>query len=350
MPHNSGNHNDGNKVPDNVIALPVKLHPEITELTDEHKVVQHPATHVASQEVPDVVFQVDAASGSEENPVDGIEVLVNLAKLGKIDPWNIDILQVADEYLKALDEYSVLNLKLTGKTLLMAAILLRMKSDKLAGVDYLTLTPPIEEADFGEDADWNEMQASYPYHSPFETIKNMTLEALNGLFGKLDKTLDRRTSTKAHRKRRVTLDDLIREFQVYEEIERRKALQEAVERVDKRRQRRQNYENLSTDEIIELAHDEFIEETIMDVKAVLYGLWANEEKVELKALFKELPVDRVSIFVAVLFLASRGEAYIEQDEFYKELYVLPESAVPALSTDELLIQMATDNDALEEAV
>jgi hypothetical protein len=205
-----------------------------------------------------------------------------------------------------------------------------MKSDQLSGINYLDLGPGIEDSDFGDDAEWHEMQlAASAYgngvHSPFDVIKNMTLEALGGLFGKLDQTLDRRTSTKAHRKRRVTLDDLIREFQVYEEIERRRALHEAVEKVDKRRQRRQNYENLSAEEIVDLAHDEFIEETVMDVRACLAGMWVDNERVTLKELFKVMPaIDRVSVYVAILFLTSRGQAALDQKEFYSDLFILPQ--------------------------
>ena len=34
----------------------------------------------------------------QEAEVDGIDILVNMAKQGKIDPWNIDIVDVTDKY------------------------------------------------------------------------------------------------------------------------------------------------------------------------------------------------------------------------------------------------------------
>ena len=70
-------------------------------------------------------------------PIDGIAILVNLARTGKIDPWNIDIVEVTDQYLQMLGELKSQDLKLTGKTLLFAAILLRMKSDSMAGINFL---------------------------------------------------------------------------------------------------------------------------------------------------------------------------------------------------------------------
>lgn len=85
------------------------------------------------------------ANGMTNNvslPEDGIEILVSLAKSGQIDPWNLDIVEVADEYLKAVAELKESDLKITGKTILYLAVLLRMKSDQLAGIDYLD---PLED-------------------------------------------------------------------------------------------------------------------------------------------------------------------------------------------------------------
>src|SRR5579872_6861849 len=78
-------------------------------------------------------------------PQDGIEILVHMAKTGQLDPWNIDIVQVADQYLQAVSELKASDLRITGKTLLFLAILLRMKSDQLAGIHYLD---PPQEVDF----------------------------------------------------------------------------------------------------------------------------------------------------------------------------------------------------------
>ena len=64
--------------------------------------------------------QTTSAQGVE---VDGIEILVNMAKQGKIDPWNVDIVEVTDKYLTHLFQSKAQNLRLTGRTLLFAAII-----------------------------------------------------------------------------------------------------------------------------------------------------------------------------------------------------------------------------------
>ena len=80
----------------------------------------------------------------QEAEVDGIEILVNMAKQGKIDPWNVDIVEVTDKYLMHLFQSKAQNLRLTGRTLLFAAILLKLKSNVLEGLDVLDFEPQPE--------------------------------------------------------------------------------------------------------------------------------------------------------------------------------------------------------------
>ena len=67
----------------------------------------------------------------QEAEVDGIEILVNMAKQGKIDPWNIDIVEVTDKYFMHIFQSKGKNLRLTSRALLFAAILIKLKSNVL---------------------------------------------------------------------------------------------------------------------------------------------------------------------------------------------------------------------------
>ena len=46
----------------------------------------------------------------------------------KIDPWNIDILDVTEKYLQRMIELKSLNLRVASRTLLFAAILCELQS------------------------------------------------------------------------------------------------------------------------------------------------------------------------------------------------------------------------------
>ena len=95
----------------------------------------------------------------QEAEVDGIEILVNMAKQGKIDPWNVDIVEVTDKYLMHLFQSKAQNLRLTGRTLLFAAILLKLKSNVLEGIDVLDFEPQHQD-EFNYD---DEMPLDYVY-------------------------------------------------------------------------------------------------------------------------------------------------------------------------------------------
>lgn len=247
-------------------------------------------------------------------PVDGIEILVNLAKTGKIDPWNINIVEVTDQFLQALGELKAQDLKLTAKTLLYAAILLRMKSDSLAGINFLEISSDAPE--LLDDPDWAEEPAA-PL-SPLEKIARV--------FESLDQVIRRRTSVKQPRQRKVTLTDLIAELQKLEALDKKRRLRETVESAERRRM--QAVADLSSEDIVELAHEEFIEDTILRMQAILERFFNADEPISLTQLETEGRIDRVSAYLAVLFLAARGEVDLHQEGFYTELYIGPAELSP----------------------
>lgn len=269
---------------------------------------------------PDVV-----AESLNSTPIDGIEILVNLAKTGKIDPWNIDIVEVTDQYLQMLAELKSQDLKLTGKTLLYAAILLRMKSDSLSGRNFLEIEEPEEQ--------WDDdfLELGIESNAPVPPLKKLAQA-----FNSLDQLIRRRTSVKQPRNRKVTLNDLIQELKKYEALERKRRLKETVEKAERRRVR--NYTHLSAEEIVDLAHEEFIEDTILRLKDILERFFLHDEAISLTQLEEEGKIDRVSAYIAVLFLASRGEVDLQQEQFYSELYVAPQllSRPDAVTDDETL--------------
>ena len=71
---------------------------------------------------------VESVSNAATSPFDAIEIIMNMAKTGKIDPWNIDVVKVYDEYMKKLKELNEnRNIKLIGKTFVPAADLVNLK-------------------------------------------------------------------------------------------------------------------------------------------------------------------------------------------------------------------------------
>ena len=255
------------------------------------------------------------APENKNTEVDGIEILVNMAKQGKIDPWNVNIVDVYDNYMMQVFKAKGQNLKLTGRTILFAAILLRLKSNILEGIDVLDFEPQEEISEFEYNDD--ELDYSEDYISTNNVIS-------------IDEVLQRRTSVRLNHNRVVTLRDLIRQLEFYEMLDKKASLQNAHERA---KRRVQNYARLSPDDIINLAHDEYIENGVERLRANLDEILNRQDKIELNELTL-LGMDRVNAYISLLFLTVDSDYDLRQDEFYGDLYVVRYTAPERVEEDD----------------
>lgn len=239
----------------------------------------------------------------KDGNVDTIEILVDLARSGKIDPWNIDIVDLYDKYMERLSQLKIKNLKSIGRALLFTSILLRLKSNVIEGLSLEDLEP--QEDEFFEDDDF---EADYE-------AEQLQLPSSNVI--SFDEVLQRRTSVRLNRNRNVTLKDLIRHLEFYEQLEKKQSLKNALER-QKRRVR--DYSKLKAKDILNLAHDEYIETVVEKMRQNLEQIFKKEEKIELRELTL-LGFDKSSAYIAVLFLMVKDDIDIVQEDFYGKLYV-----------------------------
>ncbi len=232
---------------------------------------------------------------------DAIEIILDLVRMGKVDPWNIDIVDLYDKYMARIAELKQDNLRSVGKAILFSATLLKIKSDIFQGISINDFEP--EPLDYFEDDDFG-----------FDDAEQMQFPTNNVV--SFDEVLQRRTSVRLNRKRTVTLKDLIRHIQFYEDLEKKYAIKSAL---DKKERRVRNYASLKASDIKELAHEEYVEEVVEKMRQNLVQILSREEQIELRELCL-LGFDRSSAFIALLFLEREGEYEIYQEEFYKELF------------------------------
>ncbi len=58
-----------------------------------------------------------------------LDLLLSLVVAGKMDPWEIDIVEISDRYLEKLGELRELDLRISARTILAASIVVRLKSE-----------------------------------------------------------------------------------------------------------------------------------------------------------------------------------------------------------------------------
>ena len=235
---------------------------------------------------------------------DGVEILVNMAKTGKIDPWNIDIADITEKYFEHVIQMKSNNLKVTGRTILFLAILLKLKSNILEGIEFEQFETQDVEYDDNFSDDWGDDIA------PVEQLPTNNVISLS-------EVLERRTSTRLNRNRVVTLQDLIKQLEFYEQLDKKLSLKNKLERA-KRRVR--SYASLSTEDIVNLAHDEYIKDSVDKLHENLIRIFEKEEKININTLTL-LGLDKISVYIGMLFLSAESEYELEQDEFYSDVYV-----------------------------
>src|SRR3990167_3010217 len=76
---------------------------------------------------------------SKADEVTWQSIIYELVKTEQMDPWDIDISLLTQKYIDMLRTLKEHDFRISGKVLLAAAILLKMKSNKLVGEDLSEL-------------------------------------------------------------------------------------------------------------------------------------------------------------------------------------------------------------------
>ncbi|MFA6225643.1 MAG: segregation/condensation protein A [Methanoregula sp.] len=235
--------------------------------------------------------------GALEDP---IEILVGLAERGEIDPWNINIIEVTDRFLKELERRRELNLKLSGRTLFYAATLLRMKSEQLE-----ILASPDEEE--GED-DGDSLGEDYDGLPDGEIEYTGRL----GIVERLEHEIQRRLDRKNMRKSPITLFELITELKNIEKEERRC-----------RRMAADPTEAflVDADDVCSIAHDEGYQAASSYVLEGCLSCLEIDGEMTLAELCEKLGWGMPEVYIPLLFLAHEGRCSLRQEEFFGDIWV-----------------------------
>jgi len=225
---------------------------------------------------------------SEFETSEPLGILVELARVGKIDPWDIDIVQLTDGFLRRVEELKQMDLRISSRTLLYSAILLRMKSSGILDVEEEEVDT--FDSDFPDDPEFPE-PAEFP----------------------IPKLPVRRVST-----RPVTLNELILEL---------KKAEKSLSRKNEKKARQSSEESnprpkLTTGDVLGIAHDEAISSRLALMWERLAELFTKQSVVVFSSIL-ERSEDRIMDYLSLLFLASSRKIWLFQNEVFEELYIYP---------------------------
>jgi len=211
-----------------------------------------------------------------EEEITPIDILLQLVTMGKVDPWNIDIVDITEKYIERIREMQDLDLRVSARAILAASILLRMKTEALLYTKEDDGEEQKEEERIRVDVD--------PYVPPLRRAE-----------------------------RYYTLDDLI------------EALMDALEETEKRKPKKKKEVKIE-EEIFVV--DDFrvdIEKHVNKLYEIVRELYSNtRDKIAFwELVFDPSPKIVARTFLYLLFLANMGKIELIQEEPFGEIFVVP---------------------------
>jgi segregation and condensation protein A len=225
----------------------------------------------------------------ENDDISWKAILLDLVNSEQMSPWDIDISVLTQRYIERIKQLKETNLKVSGKVLLAAAILLKIKSKRLVGEDLNEFDRLIAASEVSEEQFYDELEQEL---------------AKGEAAGMHDQSLELLPRLPQPRKRKVSVYDLVR------------ALEKALE-VKKRR-------------LFNSLHDVnvVVPEKKMDIGAAMQSLYAKlltffakgKRKLTFSSLVpSKIKEDKVYTFIPLLHLSNEGKVELEQKEHFGEI-------------------------------
>ena len=223
---------------------------------------------------------------SDKDEVMWKKILIDLVSADDMDPWNIDVGLLSNKYIEKVRNLQKHDFRISGKVVLTAAILLKIKSDRLIGEDFeeldrLLATIDEAEEDLGvhEDLDIPKFNEDVPHLIP---------------------------RTPQPRKRKVSIYDLV------------KALQQAL---DVKKRRVWNSAPPTDVEIPTKPREitEIIKEVYGKIRA--YFLKSQDPLRFSKLLTSQKKEDKISTFIPLLHLSQQDKIELEQQKSFGDINI-----------------------------
>ncbi len=225
---------------------------------------------------------------TEQGEVTWQDIIYNLIRSEEMDPWDIDISKLSKKFLEIVKELQDINFHLNGKVLFAAALLVKIKSEKLVHSDIANfdniLFPQSEELVEDMDMDF--------YEKPEPDIPPLCIK------------------TPQARKRRVSVQDLVG------------ALERALNINKRRVMRKRRFLDHDIPDVPEKKVN--LTELITDIFSKIKSLFQKKEQVTFSKLLPEGKSGRdekIFTLMPLLHLDNQDKINLEQPEHFGEIYV-----------------------------
>ncbi|MBI5002151.1 segregation/condensation protein A [Candidatus Woesearchaeota archaeon] len=222
------------------------------------------------------------------------QIIFTAIKSEQMNPWDIDIKLLSQKFLEKLRQFKEMDFKISGKVILAAAIMLRLKSNKLIGEDMNYLDQLIASGNQSdEDAFYDELSQMEGTDRINVSIEGRNYELI--------------PRTPQPRKRKVSVYDLV------------EALEKALEVKNRRKGWGEDEIHMEIP-VRKVDIDQLIQKTFGEVMG--HFMTQKEAKLLFSKLLKEgTKLEKVYTFIPLLHLSNEGKVNLQQEVHLGEIHI-----------------------------
>ena len=111
----------------------------------------------------------------EKDEITWKDIIYDLVKSEQMNPWDVDIGKLTQMFIDRLKDLKKFNFKISGKAVLAAALLLKIKSNRLVGADLDEFDRLLASKDMSEEEFYDELAAEMRDPSQISDEERVTL-------------------------------------------------------------------------------------------------------------------------------------------------------------------------------
>lgn len=240
----------------------------------------------------------------EQDDITWKDIIFNLIKTEQMDPWDVNITLLSKRYIDLLKKAKDLDFNISGKVVLAAAILLRLKSKRLIGEDLdefdrMLAGNNVDEEEFYEDL------------AAMRAASKITEEERVNLIPR----------TPQPRKRKVSVYDLVNALEKALEVKKRRIIK-SIPTLEVEIPQKSTDVGIVLRQVYNKILDYFLEQK--GRKLAFSELVPSRDK-----------EDKILTFIPLLHLSNNGKIDLQQEKHFGEINIrlLKKDSVPAEKVD-----------------
>ena len=227
----------------------------------------------------------------EKDEVTWQTMLYELVRSEDMNPWDIDMHKISERFLEMISVMKEMDLRVSGKVILAAAILLKLKSNRLLTDDITNLDRLFAQTEEEEDQDGLLDELVDDYKGQREVLKNVELIP----------------RTPQPRKRKVSIYDLVGALQKAMEVKKRRVMRDIP-----------NVELRIPDKKVDIS--KIITQVFGKIK--LFFMKSEAKRLKFSELIPDTTKEsKVYTFIPLLHLTNQRKIELEQKRHFGEIEI-----------------------------